>query len=119
VQVKQHHAGSTNNGADQVPPNTSCVVTSYDAASTNRPARDPALEPLLVEMRAIAHLFSISIATGWRWDSSGQLGPRGFKKGGKRLWRLSELREWVEIGMPPRKEWEALQAQRRSPTRGK
>jgi predicted DNA-binding transcriptional regulator AlpA len=119
VQVRHHHSGSTNNGADQVSPNISCVVTRFDAASTNQTARKAAWEPLLVEMRTLAQLLSISIATGWRWDSSGQLGPRGFKKGGKRLWRLSELREWVDSGMPPRKEWEALQAQRKSQIREK
>jgi predicted DNA-binding transcriptional regulator AlpA len=118
MQVR-HHVDSTNNGANPFPRNPSCAPTNADAVLINRTDRESALEPLLVEMRMIARLLSISIATAWRWDSSGQLGPRGFKMGGKRLWRLSELREWVQSGMPPRKEWEVLQAQRRSQIPGK
>src|SRR5207248_10553443 len=50
--------------------------TDIHGALTARPVQQSALEPLLVEMRAIARLLSISVATGWRWESSGQLGPR-------------------------------------------
>jgi hypothetical protein len=59
-----------------------------------------------------AALFSISRATWDRWDASGLLGPVGIKKAGRKLWLLSELKEWAAAGMPARKEWLALRASR-------
>lgn len=112
MQMRLHDLDPNNNGPNSVPSNSSCGPAGTDGALTDRAVRGPVLEPLLVEMRTIAQLLSISVATGWRWDSSGQLGPRGYKRGGKKLWRLSELREWVSAGMPHRREWEAMQAAR-------
>ncbi len=77
-----------------------------------RAGRAMGVEPLLLSASEAAQLLSISEATYWRWDSSGELGPRGFKKGGRRLWLLSELRAWTEAGMPPRAQWEAMRAAR-------
>lgn len=94
------------------------TLTSAPEAATRyprprvRPSRAMAMEPLLLSAPEAAHLLSISEATFWRWDSSGELGPRGFKKGGRRLWLLSELRAWTEAGMPPRAQWEAIRAAR-------
>jgi predicted DNA-binding transcriptional regulator AlpA len=68
------------------------------------------VEPLLVDARQAAALLSISLATFWRWDSSGTLGPRGLKRGGKRLWPMAELRTWVTEGCPDRPTWDILQA---------
>lgn len=76
------------------------------------PTSEPAIEPLMVDIRYLSHLLSTSVPTLWRWDASGTLGPRGFKRGGKKLFRLSELKQWVKEGMPDRKTWEALTAQR-------
>ena len=78
--------------------------------SPGRRGRALALEPLLVSAPDAAHVLSISEATFWRWDSSGELGPRGIKKGGRRLWLLSELREWTEAGMPSRSQWEVMRS---------
>jgi hypothetical protein len=33
--------------------------------------------------------------------------------GGRRLWLLSELKEWAEAGMPDRKTWQARRAAER------
>jgi predicted DNA-binding transcriptional regulator AlpA len=68
----------------------------------------PAPEPLAVGAREAARLLGVALSTFWRWDSSGELGPRGVKKCGRRLWALSELRAWVAAGMPRRSEWQAL-----------
>jgi predicted DNA-binding transcriptional regulator AlpA len=73
-------------------------------------ARGPCPEPLLVGGKDLARLLGISTATFWRWDSSGELGPAGIKKGGRRLWALAEVREWVAAGMPGRQTWLALRA---------
>jgi predicted DNA-binding transcriptional regulator AlpA len=65
----------------------------------------PALDPLLVGARELAPMLGISQSTFWRWDSSGELGPSGVKKGGRRLWPVAEVQEWVVAGMPPRPTW--------------
>ncbi len=63
------------------------------------------IEPLAVGRDQVAVLLSISTPTLDRWDSSGLLGPVGVRKAGRKLWSLAELREWVQAGMPGRKEW--------------
>jgi predicted DNA-binding transcriptional regulator AlpA len=62
-------------------------------------------EPLTVGAKILAGMLGISVATFWRWDSSGELGPPGIKKGGRRLWPLAEVRAWVAAGMPNRRTW--------------
>jgi hypothetical protein len=69
-----------------------------------------ALEPLAVGREQVAALLSIGVATLDRWDAAGLLGPVGAKKGGRKLWSLAELREWVQAAMPCRKEWLARRA---------
>jgi hypothetical protein len=68
------------------------------------------LEPLTVGRKSAAKLFSVSLATWDRWDSSGLLGPVGTVKAGRKLWLLAELREWAAAAMPCRKEWLAIKA---------
>lgn len=77
-----------------------------DQLSPSMPGK-ATLEPLLVDARCAAAMLSISPATFWRWVSSGELGPAGMKKGGRRLWALAELRAWVVAGMPDRLAWTA------------
>jgi predicted DNA-binding transcriptional regulator AlpA len=67
-----------------------------------------ALEPLVVTTEELAQLLRISVATLDRWRDSGRLGPPGNKIGGRRLWALTEIREWIARGMPPRETWLAL-----------
>jgi hypothetical protein len=69
-----------------------------------------AVEPLAVGRKQAAQLFSVGLATWDRWDASGQLGPLGIRKNGRKLWILAELREWAAAGMPCRKEWLARKA---------
>ena len=83
-------------------------AANHDPRSRPRRDRVLALDPLLLSACEAAKLLSISEATFWRWDSSGELGPRGIKKGGRRLWLLSELRDWTEAGLPHRTQWEAM-----------
>jgi predicted DNA-binding transcriptional regulator AlpA len=71
------------------------------------------LEPLLVGREQVAALLSISLPTLDRWDSSGRLGPAGVRMGGRKLWLLSELREWAAARMPCRREWQTRRAAER------
>lgn len=69
-----------------------------------------ALEALLVGAKELARLLAISEATLLRRDAEGDLGPEGIKWGGRRLWPVAEVREWVVAGMPSRDKWLALKA---------
>lgn len=65
-------------------------------------------EPLLVGATGGARLCGVSRPTWDRWSADGSLGPRSIKigAGGRKLWRVAELREWVGAGCPPRVKWE-------------
>lgn len=78
-------------------------INTTQPAVTGQAAAGP--EMLLIGRKALAKMFDISEATFARWDSSGMLGPRGHKRGGRKLWIMAEVRRWVEAGMPPRLEW--------------
>lgn len=42
----------------------------------------------------------------WRsWDAAGYI-PKPVRLGGSTLWRLEELKSWIEAGCPRRSEWE-------------
>ena len=63
-------------------------------------------EPLAVDIKGIAKLVPFAIRTLRRMDASGKL-PKGFKVGGRKLWRMSDLRLWCEWGFPDRTELKA------------
>ncbi len=63
-------------------------------------------ELLAVDVRGIARLLPFAIRTLRRMDAAGKL-PRGFKVGGRKLWRFSDLRLWCEWGFPERLEFES------------
>ena len=63
-------------------------------------------ERLAVDVQQMAQMVPFSIRTLRRMDSAGKL-PRGFKLGGRKLWRVSDLRLWTEWGFPERQEFEA------------
>ncbi len=62
--------------------------------------------PLALDARAAAEEFSVSLRTWRRWDSSGKC-PSGFKIGGRKLWRRSDLESWASQGFPERTDFEA------------
>ena len=62
--------------------------------------------PLLVSTKQAAAMCGKSLRTWRTWDSAGWI-PQPVRIGRSTLWRLDELREWVEAGCPRRKEWEA------------
>ena len=60
---------------------------------------------LAVDIKGIAQLVPFAIRTLRRMDASGKL-PKGFKVGGRKLWRMSDLRLWCEWEFPDRAEFE-------------
>lgn len=44
------------------------------------------------------------------WDrlTAGGKTPRAIRLGGRPMWRVDELREWIAAGCPDRKTWEVI-----------
>ena len=86
------------------------VEAPRDRPGADRPAPLTAtLEPLLVGAREAGRLCGRSEASWWR-DHAAKRIPAPIRLGGRTLWRVQELREWVEAGCPDRKTWEAIRA---------
>jgi predicted DNA-binding transcriptional regulator AlpA len=86
------------------------------ATDTPTPPAKPAaaVEPLLVPASVAGPMCGRSVASWWRDVSAGRC-PAPVKLGGRTLWRVADLRLWVELGCPPRKEFEArMVAKKRS-----
>src|SRR5205823_13728010 len=89
------------------------IETLRDRPEAERPASlSEALEPLLVSAPHAARLSGVSEATWWRLHAAAKV-PRPIKLGGRTLWRVEELRRWIEAGCPDRRAWEAIQASRK------
>jgi predicted DNA-binding transcriptional regulator AlpA len=71
-----------------------------------------AAEPALVSAKVAARLCGISRASWERLHSAGRV-PAPIRLGGRVLWRLEELRRFIDAGCPPT--WRAGEAARRRP----
>jgi predicted DNA-binding transcriptional regulator AlpA len=70
------------------------------------------VETLLVPADVAGPMCGRSEASWWRDHAAGRI-PAPVKLGGRTLWRVEELRRWIEAGCPPRKTWEVIQANRK------
>lgn len=52
---------------------------------------------LLVDVRGLARMTSLSVRSIWRMVSAGAI-PKPLKVGGRALWRVDDIRNWVEEG---------------------
>ena len=62
-------------------------------------------EAVTVAAKAAAPMFSLSVRSWRRHDSSGRI-PRGFKIGGRKVWRVSDLERWARWEFPDRARFE-------------
>lgn len=74
------------------------------------PPADPV--PLLADARRLAPLLNIGIRTLRTWNSAGKL-PEPLRIEGKVLWRLDEIKAWLDAGAPNRETWAAIRAARK------
>jgi hypothetical protein len=73
----------------------------------DRPRRP--IPRLAVDARGLARLLSSGLRTVRTWDAGGRI-PAPVRVGGRVLWSVPEIREWLAAGAPPRQEWEARKA---------
>lgn len=76
-------------------------------------ASAPTPEPLLISADVAGPLCGRSEASWWREHAAGRI-PAPVKLGGRTLWRVQELRRWVEAGCPDRRTWEIREKSRRN-----
>jgi hypothetical protein len=80
------------------------AIGQQDATST--------VGPLLVPADVAGPMCGRSKASWWR-DNAAERIPAPVRVGGRTLWRVEELRLWVECGCPDRSCWNSLQRARR------
>ena len=66
------------------------------------------MERLLIDANEAARLCSISTSVWRHWNTSGFI-PMPVHLGHRTLWRVDELRRWVEAGCPNRSRWIEMQ----------
>jgi predicted DNA-binding transcriptional regulator AlpA len=69
-----------------------------------------AVEPLLLNADQAAALCGVSSATWYRMSSAGRCPAPLRLSAGCVRWRVEELRDWIAVGCPSRREWEARRA---------
>jgi len=61
----------------------------------------------VVDARLLSKLLCASIRTVRTWDAAGKL-PAPIRIGGRVVWRLDEIRAWLNAGAPDRETWTAM-----------
>jgi predicted DNA-binding transcriptional regulator AlpA len=75
------------------------------------PEKFASQDTLLVPANVAGPMCGRSEASWWRDHAASRI-PTPVKLGGRTLWRVLELRDWVEAGCPDRRTWEALRRQK-------
>jgi predicted DNA-binding transcriptional regulator AlpA len=78
-----------------------------EAAPSESSATLPALPPEQVTAAIAGPFCGVGESTWWRLHAAAKV-PRPNKLGGKTLWRVAELREWIVAGCPDRRTWDAM-----------
>ncbi len=68
-----------------------------------------AAEPLVVDIRGVAELLSVSRAGVYNLIAAGRFGPERIRLGNKSVRvSVSELRAWLAAGAPPQDRWQEM-----------
>jgi prophage regulatory protein len=70
------------------------------------------IAPLVADAKGLAKLLGLGVRTIRTHDAAGKL-PQPVKLGGRVVWRLDEIRAWLDAGAPDRATWAALRAARK------
>jgi predicted DNA-binding transcriptional regulator AlpA len=69
-------------------------------------------DPLVADAARLALLLGFGLRTIRSHDAAGKL-PKPLRIGGRVVWSVAEIREWIAAGAPNRDEWEARKAARK------
>ncbi len=64
------------------------------------------VQPLLVDVKAIARMLSTSVRSVWRLKSGGKF-PRSVRVGRSVRWDVETIRRWIDLGCPDRDTFES------------
>ena len=64
------------------------------------------VKPLVVDAKLLARLLTCGVRTVRTLDASGKL-PKAVRIGGRVVWVVADIREWLAAGAPDRETWEA------------
>jgi hypothetical protein len=103
--LRQPDAGNAIIDAPQAEP----AESLKDRPDAKRPKSLAAAEPLLVDTAVAAKACGVSSASWFRLKASGRT-PGPIKLRRRVLYRLADLKLWVAMGCPDRKEFEARRA---------
>jgi predicted DNA-binding transcriptional regulator AlpA len=67
---------------------------------------------LVVDARRLAKLLCSGLRTVRTWDAAGKI-PAPIRIGGRVVWRVAEIRAWLDAGAPDRETWAAMRAARK------
>ena len=95
-------AGTSRRG----PPWGAPLPLRTDAPDPPARKRRRKFSPLVVAANRLAKLLDGSVRSIRTWDAAGKL-PAPIRIGGRVVWRVQEIRAWLEAGAPNRDEWEA------------
>jgi len=62
----------------------------------------------LLNAKELATMLSTSVRSIWRYRSSGRL-PKAIQIAGAIRWRKTDIEQWISIGCPDQKTFEAIQ----------
>ncbi len=68
--------------------------------------------PLAVDAKGMTKLLPVSLRTIRSWDCAGLL-PEPCRIGGRVMWDVDEVREWIKAGTPDRKTWAAIRGMKK------
>jgi predicted DNA-binding transcriptional regulator AlpA len=66
----------------------------------------------VVDARRLAAMLCAGIRTVRTWDAAGKL-PAPLRIGGRVVWRVSEIRDWLDAGAPDRQTWARIRDARK------
>jgi predicted DNA-binding transcriptional regulator AlpA len=66
----------------------------------------------VADARRLAVMLCAGLRTVRAWDVAGKL-PKPLRIGGRVVWRVDEIRAWIDAGAPDRETWEARRAARK------
>ncbi|WP_088258728.1 helix-turn-helix transcriptional regulator [Fimbriiglobus ruber] len=88
------------------------LPTEFDLPTEVDLSTVPIIAPLVVDAQRLGVMLDAKLRTVWTWNAAGKL-PAPIRIGGRVLWRVDEIRAWIDAGAPNRVEWEARRAARK------